>query len=67
MPAPPACCRAVPLNRTMAQPGVTDDFFRGFDNAYPDLWRFNEWKREFDQYVATKRQSSHHGDGPLQP
>jgi YVTN family beta-propeller protein len=44
--------QAVPLNRTMAQPGVTDDFFRGFDNAYPDLWRFNEWKREFDQYVA---------------
>ncbi|GAC1343851.1 MAG: alkaline phosphatase family protein [Acetobacteraceae bacterium] len=29
----------------------TDVFFRGYDQAYPDLWRYNEWKREFDQYV----------------
>ncbi len=32
----------------------TDLYFRGFDQAYPDLWRYNEWKREFDQYVASK-------------
>ncbi|HLK41645.1 MAG TPA: beta-propeller fold lactonase family protein, partial [Polyangiaceae bacterium] len=30
----------------------TDVYFRGFDMNYPDLWRYNEWKREFDQYVA---------------
>ena len=30
----------------------TDLFFRGYDQAYPDLWRYNEWKREFDQYVT---------------
>ena len=30
----------------------TDIYFRGFDMNYPDLWRFNEWKREFDQFVA---------------
>lgn len=30
----------------------TDVYFRGFDQAYPDLWRYNEWKREFDGYVA---------------
>jgi DNA-binding beta-propeller fold protein YncE len=30
----------------------TDLYFRGYDQSYPDLWRYNEWKREFDQYVA---------------
>jgi hypothetical protein len=44
--------QVVPLQKTMLQPGITDVFFRGFDNAYPDLWRYHEWKREFDQYVA---------------
>ncbi len=29
---------------------VTDPYFRGFDQAYSDFWRFQEWKREFDQY-----------------
>ena len=31
---------------------LTDVYFRGYDNNYPDLWRYNEWKREFDQFVA---------------
>lgn len=31
---------------------VTDVYYRGYDNNYPDLWRYQEWKREFDQYVA---------------
>jgi hypothetical protein len=31
---------------------VTDPYFRGFDNAYPDFRRELEWQREFDQYVA---------------
>ena len=39
-----------PLHPTLAP--LTDVYFRGFDQNYPDLWRFNEWKREFDQYVA---------------
>jgi DNA-binding beta-propeller fold protein YncE len=30
----------------------TDLYFRGYDQNYPDLWRYNEWKREFDQYVT---------------
>ncbi|MBI3677012.1 MAG: beta-propeller fold lactonase family protein [Proteobacteria bacterium] len=29
---------------------VTDIFFRGFDNSFPDYWRFQEWAREFDTY-----------------
>ena len=33
--------------------GRTDLYFRGYDQNYPDLWRYNEWKREFDQYVAS--------------
>jgi YVTN family beta-propeller protein len=31
---------------------LTDVYFRGFDQTVPDLWRFNEWNREFQQYVA---------------
>jgi YVTN family beta-propeller protein len=26
----------------------TDPYFRGFDNAFPDYYRFKEWEREFD-------------------
>jgi YVTN family beta-propeller protein len=32
--------------------GVTDPYFRAFDNKYPDFRREREWEREFDQYVA---------------
>jgi len=31
---------------------MTDVYFRGYDQNYPDIWRYNEWKREFDQYAA---------------
>ncbi len=27
---------------------VTDPYFRGFDNALPDYWRYQEWARDFD-------------------
>jgi YVTN family beta-propeller protein len=26
----------------------TDIYFRGFDNAFPDYYRYKEWEREFD-------------------
>jgi hypothetical protein len=39
-----------PLARSLAP--LTDLYFRGYDQNYPDLWRFNEWKREFAAYVA---------------
>ena len=32
--------------------GVTDPYFRAFDNNYPDFRREREWEREFDQYVV---------------
>jgi hypothetical protein len=31
---------------------MTDVYFRGYDQNYPDLWRYDEWKREFDQFVS---------------
>ncbi len=37
---------------TPALVGRTDPYFRGFDQSYPDYYRFLEWKREFDGYVA---------------
>jgi YVTN family beta-propeller protein len=39
-----------PLAPSLA--ALTDVYYRGYDQNYPDLWRFNEWKREFDQFVA---------------
>jgi DNA-binding beta-propeller fold protein YncE len=41
-----------PLDPSLAP--LTDVYFRGYDQNYPDFWRYNEWKREFDQYVANR-------------
>ena len=42
--------QVAPLDPALAS--MTDVYFRGYDQNYPDLWRYNEWKREFDQYVT---------------
>jgi len=39
-------------NQVIAQNGFYDPYFRAYDQAYPDYWRFNEWNREFQQFVA---------------
>ncbi|MBS0421067.1 MAG: bifunctional YncE family protein/alkaline phosphatase family protein [Proteobacteria bacterium] len=44
--------QAAPLDPSLAS--LTDVYFRGYDQSYPDFWRYNEWKREFDQFVANK-------------
>ena len=31
---------------------VTDPYYWGFDNAYPDAWRAQEWQREFAGYAS---------------
>ncbi len=31
---------------------VTDNYFRGFDEAYPDNWRYEEFEREFNLFAA---------------
>ncbi len=30
----------------------TDPYFRGFDNQFPDFWRYQEWAREFDHFAT---------------
>ncbi|HEX4277318.1 MAG TPA: bifunctional YncE family protein/alkaline phosphatase family protein [Bryobacteraceae bacterium] len=39
-------------NQLINQNGYYDPYFRAFDMSYPDLWRFDEWNREFQQFVA---------------
>jgi len=31
---------------------ISDPYFRGFDQGFPDYWRFQEWAREFDGFTA---------------
>ena len=40
-------------NKVLKENGFHDPYFRAFDMNYPDLWRFNEWNREFQQFIAT--------------
>jgi hypothetical protein len=42
--------QVAPLDPSLAP--LTDVYFRGYDQNYPDLWRYREWKREFDGFVA---------------
>ena len=62
-PQPPAPC--IPLDPTPFAHGIvmghstsvsltpfTDPYYRGFDNQYPDYYRFQEWAREFDTNYA---------------
>ena len=32
--------------------GLTDEYFRGFDQSLPETWREREWEREFRGYEA---------------
>jgi DNA-binding beta-propeller fold protein YncE len=40
----------IPSNTSLQ--AISDPYFRGYDMKYPDYWRFKEWAREFDRYVA---------------
>lgn len=31
---------------------LSDPYFRGFDQGFPDYWRIKEWERDFDGFVA---------------
>jgi DNA-binding beta-propeller fold protein YncE len=39
-------------NQLLFENKFYDPYFRAYDQAYPDVWRFNEWNREFQQFVA---------------
>ncbi|MBU1172294.1 MAG: beta-propeller fold lactonase family protein [Proteobacteria bacterium] len=45
-PATTGTIVAYPSSASLAP--FTDPFFRGFDNSFPDYYRFKEWEREFD-------------------
>ncbi len=74
-PAATGTTVAVATDRALL--GVTDPYFRGFDNKLPDFYRYREWAREFDGYVAGKNlpafemvrfMNDHIGDtGPAAP
>jgi YVTN family beta-propeller protein len=32
--------------------GISDPYFRGYDNKVADYWRVKEWAREFDEFAA---------------
>ena len=38
-------------NQLLYENSFYDPYFRAYDQAYPDYWRFNEWNREFQQFV----------------
>jgi hypothetical protein len=40
-----------PANRSLLE--VSDPYFRGFDQAFPDYWRIQEWAREFGGFEST--------------
>jgi YVTN family beta-propeller protein len=55
----------IPISRTPFKDGIpqgpplrptlrayNDIYYRGFDLSVPDTYHYEEWKREFDQYVA---------------
>jgi len=33
---------------------LTDPYYRGFDERFPDYWRYKEWEREFNDYVQNQ-------------
>ncbi len=43
--------QAVSTNKALM--GLTDSYFRGFDQNAPDFYRFKEWEREFDAAVQS--------------
>ena len=42
---------AYPTNAALAP--YTDPYYRGFDNNFPDYYRFKEWERDFDANYAS--------------
>ncbi len=42
--------QAVPANKALQD--KTDLYFRSFDQNYADFFLYQEWEREFDQYIA---------------
>jgi hypothetical protein len=50
---PAASNTVVAISTNAALAPYTDPYFRGFDNNFPDYYRFKEWSRDFDANYAT--------------
>jgi DNA-binding beta-propeller fold protein YncE len=50
-PASSGLIVAYPSSASLAP--YTDPYFRGFDNAFPDYYRYTEWARDFDARYAS--------------
>jgi len=55
LPDPAASHTVVAYSTSPSLRPYTDPYFRGFDQSYPDYYRYQEWAREFDQYAANGR------------
>jgi YVTN family beta-propeller protein len=44
--------RQVAYSANAALSPLTDPYFRGYDNSYPDYYRYTEWARDFDANYA---------------
>ena len=53
LPNPAATSTTVSYSTNAALRPYTDPYFRGFDNNFPDYYRFMEWQREFDTNYAS--------------
>ncbi len=52
LPDPAASHTVVAYSTSPSLRPYTDPYFRGFDQSYPDYYRYQEWAREFGQYEA---------------
>jgi DNA-binding beta-propeller fold protein YncE len=50
---PAAMGTVVAYSTNVALTPYTDPFFRGFDNALPDFYRYAEWQREFNSNYSS--------------
>ena len=51
LPLPEATKTRVAFPTRASLQTTTDPYYRGFDMAFADYWRFQEWAREFDAFV----------------
>jgi YVTN family beta-propeller protein len=52
LPDPASSNTTVAYSTNVALRPYTDPYFRGFDNAFPDYYRFTEWQRDFNANYA---------------
>jgi hypothetical protein len=45
--------KAAFVSASQSLAALSDPYFRGFDQAFPDYWRVQEWAREFGQQVSS--------------